>query len=291
MGVGLRGAAQSNDEHKLLRSTGVIEDSSPAPIPIPGGLNAAALLGPRAPNRLLHVFLPVAGMEPLTIFHFIGRAGIFNIHGTGTRTLLDPITGLPTAAFTGLPYSVDVRFFDGVYKGVDGRKHQGTFAFYSLDVFQVGHTFGEFDFQLHGHNPGVSETGLFWTTPVPPDSVGMSDGGEAVFSLSDRQMPDTHDLLTALWGGGEKDGLGMPLSPVFPSSVSVEARWFNPGRTERLRDAANRFEFVHRKTDAHIKWKSTRRGAKFESDNSSQRVFFAALGWERNGDFLNKDDP
>jgi hypothetical protein len=76
-----------------------------------------------------------------------------------------------------------------------------------MDVFEIGHQFGEFAFQLHEHNPGVSETGLFWTMPIPPDSVALhSRTGEAAFCLSDAQMPDMHDLLTALWGGGATNG-------------------------------------------------------------------------------------
>ena len=160
-----------------------------------------------------------------------------------------------------------------------------------MDVFEVGHTFGEFEFQLHDHNPGVSETGLFWTMPILSDSVALNFGkGEAAFCLSDAQMPDMHDLLTALWGGGDVDGQGMPLSPVFPSTVSLDARWFDAGPKERLRDPVNQFEYHHRKTDAHIKWRAIRRGAMFETDDGPQEVLFAALGKERNGIFFAGDD-
>jgi hypothetical protein len=156
-----------------------------------------------------------------------------------------------------------------------------------MDVYEVGHTFPEFDFQLHDHNPGVSEKGLFWTMPIPKNSVGMHFGkGEAAFCLSDAQMPNMHDLLTALWGGGEEDGEGNPLSPVFPSTVSMDARWFDAGPKEQLRDPANQFDYRHMKTDAHINWRSIQRGVMFESDDSPQDVLFAAVGKEKNGDFF-----
>ena len=160
-----------------------------------------------------------------------------------------------------------------------------------MDVFELGHSFPEFDSQLHDFNPGISETGVFWTMPVPPDSAAMNLGkGEAAFCLSDAQMPDMGDLLTATWGGGAVDGLGMPLSPVFASTVSVEARWFDGGSKETLEDEVNQFRYVHRVTDARIKWRSIRRGAMFESDEGPQVVDYAAIGKERNGVFFRGDD-
>lgn len=82
------------------------------PIPIPGGV---------APG--LHVFLPGHGAEPSTIFDFNGFIGIAEIHGKGTGT----DTG--TGATTRLLFDTDTRFMKGVYVGVDGKKHRGTFGF------------------------------------------------------------------------------------------------------------------------------------------------------------------
>ena len=155
-----------------------------------------------------------------------------------------------------------------------------------MDVFEVGHL-GEFDFQLHDHNPGTSETGLFWTMPIPPASVAMDfPSGEAIFHLSDALMPDFGNLLTAMWGGGSLDGSGMPLRPLFSSTVSLEARWFGGGAQQQLRDFANRFAYLHKESSASIKWKAVRRGAMFETDDGPQNVTFAALGQERNGAFF-----
>jgi len=156
-----------------------------------------------------------------------------------------------------------------------------------MDVFEPGHQFGDFDFQLNDHNPGVSELGLFWTAQAPNDSVATNFAeGSATFCLTDIQMPDLHDLLTALWGGGEFDGEGQPLAPVFSSTVFVQARWFNAGSIEQLRDSVNRFVYNNAQTQAQVKWKSARRGARFESDNGPQTVVFAAIGEERNGTFF-----
>lgn len=122
---------------------------------------------------------------------------------------------------------------------------------------------------------------------IPSDSVGLDlDKGEAFFCLSDAQMPDMGNLLTALWGGGALDGEGLPLLPVFPSTVSLEARWFDAGPIEELRDEVNQFSYLHRKTSASIQWRSIRRGARYETDDGSQTVNFAAIGQETKGDFL-----
>jgi hypothetical protein len=156
-----------------------------------------------------------------------------------------------------------------------------------MDVFEAGHQFGDFEFQLNDHNPGVSESGIFWTMSIPKDSVRADlSAGRAEFCLSDALMPDQHDLLTTLWGGGEFDGEGQPLGKIFPSTVSLDARWFGAGSTETVRDPVNRFLYINAMTNASIKWRSVRRGVRFESDGGPQTVVFAAIGKERNGSFF-----
>ncbi len=89
-----------------------------APRPIPGGIQP---FGPG--TEVFHVFLPGPTAEPSTIFDFNGFIGIAEIQGTGTGT--DTSTG----ATTSLLFDTDTRFMQGVYIGVDGKKHNGTFAF------------------------------------------------------------------------------------------------------------------------------------------------------------------
>lgn len=93
------------------------KDGHVAPRPIPGG---SQFLGPG--TELFHVFDPVHGVEPLTIFDFKGLVGVAHIQGTGTGT--DTRTGKTTP----LVFDVDNRFMKGLYVGVDGKKHTGTFA-------------------------------------------------------------------------------------------------------------------------------------------------------------------
>jgi hypothetical protein len=89
-----------------------------APRPIPGGIQF-----PFTGTEVFHVFPPAHGAEPSTIFDFNGFVGVAHITGTGTGT--DTETGTTTP----LLFDVDNRFMKGVYVGVDGKKHTGTFGF------------------------------------------------------------------------------------------------------------------------------------------------------------------
>jgi hypothetical protein len=82
--------------------------ASAAPKPIP------ETLFPGAP---FHVLSP-ASEQPSTITDLNGFVGATEIQGTGTGTGMEPLL-----------FDVDMRFMQGVYVGVDGRVHQGTFGF------------------------------------------------------------------------------------------------------------------------------------------------------------------
>jgi hypothetical protein len=90
------------------------------PKPIPGG---TPLLG-----GLFHVFGPgiidPPDAEPSSITDFNGFIGLAFINGTVTRT------NTVTNEVRTLPFvNSDMRFMKGVFKGTDGRTHQGAFAF------------------------------------------------------------------------------------------------------------------------------------------------------------------
>jgi hypothetical protein len=84
---------------------------------------AAAAPGPGTPKPIpanpnlfgFHVQLP--GGDPSTITDFNGAVGIAAIAGSGVGT-----GGT-------LAFDIDNRFMQGVFRGTDGRIHQGTFAF------------------------------------------------------------------------------------------------------------------------------------------------------------------
>jgi hypothetical protein len=81
----------------------------------------------------IHAFLPGPadapasqlpfGRDPSTITDFTGFVGDVHVQMTGT-----PKGGTGTDAVSTLS-DVDLRFMQGIYKGVDGRFHFGTFVF------------------------------------------------------------------------------------------------------------------------------------------------------------------
>ena len=87
------------------------------PRAIPGGIQP---LGPGTP--IFHTFPPGLNNDPSTITDFKGSFGIVLANGMGTRT--DPITGSNRDAF-----DLDIRFMQGLFVGMDGHQHRGSFAF------------------------------------------------------------------------------------------------------------------------------------------------------------------
>lgn len=84
----------------------------PRPVPqtiVPGAPFHLQLLGPNA--------------EPSSITDFKGIVGGVDLLGTGVGT--DTKTGVETHLFT----AIDNRFMQGVYVGVDGKRHHATFGF------------------------------------------------------------------------------------------------------------------------------------------------------------------
>jgi hypothetical protein len=98
----------------------VVEGTSFAPVPIPGGTPAL--------GGSYHLFGPALSdpvdAEPSSITNFNGFVGLAFITGMVTRT------NTSTGESQLLPFvNNDMRFMTGTFKGTDGRIHQGAFAF------------------------------------------------------------------------------------------------------------------------------------------------------------------
>jgi hypothetical protein len=114
MGTGLAPHAVAENEKR--------KQADPKPIPggTPGLNGAFHVYAPGPPNLS---FTDPPDSEPATITDFKGFAGLTYISGNVVRT--DRKTGVTKL----LPFlDADMRFMQGVYRGVDGRVHQGTFA-------------------------------------------------------------------------------------------------------------------------------------------------------------------
>lgn len=99
----------------LLPSLALASGADPKPIPI--GIQP---FGPG--TQLFHVILPAPGIEPSTITDFHGSIGLAHVQGTGIGTNTD------TGHQRHLLFDVDARFMQGVYIGMDGHQHTGTFG-------------------------------------------------------------------------------------------------------------------------------------------------------------------
>jgi len=98
----------------------LVEAASFAPVPIPGG--SPALGG------AYHVFGPAAfdpaDAEPATITNLDASVGLAYVSGMVTQT------NTKTGEVVRLPFvNSDMRFMQGVFRGTDGKVHQGAFAF------------------------------------------------------------------------------------------------------------------------------------------------------------------
>ena len=132
--------------------------------------------------------------------------------------------------------------------------------------------------QLHDFEPGIAPNGVFWTVPVPPDSVQVSPGaGTARFRMTDVAVPDYGDFFSAVTGG-----------PAVPGRVSFDVRWSGDGGRTTVRDAANGFVETLVEGTASVSWSATNaNGYRYETTGaSSQTTLYAAVGHERNGVFL-----
>jgi hypothetical protein len=85
--------------------------SAVAPVPIVGTI---------FPDAPFHIMFPSAD-EPSAIGNFNGFVGAVELQGTGT--------GRQGGTSETLLFDADMRFMQGVYVGVDGNTHQGTFGF------------------------------------------------------------------------------------------------------------------------------------------------------------------
>ncbi len=69
-----------------------------------------------------HVTFFGPGVDPSSIGDFNGFVGVADVQGTGTATNPDGSTET-------LLFDTDMRFMSGVYVGLDGAVHKGTFGF------------------------------------------------------------------------------------------------------------------------------------------------------------------
>jgi hypothetical protein len=101
----------------LLDPSSVFATTTAAPRPIPGGFRLPDFT-PVASDPDVHFFLPGITFEMSTITDFVGLVGGSETRGTAHGT--DGSTHV---------FDCDMRFMQGLYVGLDGRQHIGSFGF------------------------------------------------------------------------------------------------------------------------------------------------------------------
>ncbi len=108
----MAGAAGAAVGAGLMPST-VLAAKPPASDPVP----TTSTFEP-VPGIVFHLSFFGAGLDPSSITDFNGFVGVADVRGTGVDNHGDQLL-----------YDTDMRFMSGVYVGVDGRVHKGTFGF------------------------------------------------------------------------------------------------------------------------------------------------------------------
>jgi len=135
---------------------------------------------------------------------------------------------------------------------------------------------------MHDYNPHIAANGLFWTIPVPHDSVSVALGaGSASFALS-TDIFDDHDTkssLTKIYPAG------------FPqmANVTFSVEWSGILDHQHVRNEAMNFEGDFYETGSTIEWSSfnARSGFRFTSEPPNPaRLVGAVIGHERSGVFF-----
>lgn len=133
--------------------------------------------------------------------------------------------------------------------------------------------------QVHDFNPGIRESGLFWTEPVAGDSVTFSlERGTATLAQDDLDQEDYHNLHNALLDG-----------PSDPASVSFEMQWKAIAAPMNVTDDVHRFTGRFSLSEVQIEWSATTPSFRFASDPASTtNNVRSVIGRERNGVFFDE---
>ena len=126
-------------------------------------------------------------------------------------------------------------------------------------------------------NPGITESGLFWTTAIPDNAVDAHPGaGTGRYALSDFAVPDYHDGFNSIVGGSPDPGI-----------ASFDIRWAGNGRSTLQTDGSS-FSFDAVVSSATVEWEGLNEttGTHFVTGpRSSSHSLYAAVGHLKNGVF------
>jgi hypothetical protein len=134
--------------------------------------------------------------------------------------------------------------------------------------------------QSHDFEPGIAESGLFWTRPVSSSTIRV---------LPDRGVARFHGRVALHDYGNFFNAIRpRPNPPPKPSHVTFDVRWLGGGDPKQIRDPTFGFagEFID--SQATIEFTASNDGSDivYRSIAKGQHTLYAGVGRERNGIFF-----
>ena len=133
---------------------------------------------------------------------------------------------------------------------------------------------------MHDFNPGISESGLFWTLALPSGSVQLNPGsGMASMNASNVAISDFFSIPNSLLHGA--------IMPPVPAIASFTVNWGGPKNRVKLRDPVHGFAAEFVENTASMVWSVSSAGLLYQSGSEDTSVnIFSEVGHERNGVFF-----
>jgi hypothetical protein len=131
---------------------------------------------------------------------------------------------------------------------------------------------------VHDFNPGIEQSGLFWTSVVALDNVRVNlNTGRATLEVRNLHMKDYFNLENATVGGGPRPR---------PAVVSYRVEWTATGPATDFDNPAQQYRGTLRSAAAQMAWSARTPEFDFVSAPIATSTTDAALlGHERNGSF------
>ena len=127
---------------------------------------------------------------------------------------------------------------------------------------------------MHDFNPGIAESGLFWTAPIDRGSVRVDlHEARASMHVEDLELEDYGNVVNALQDG-----------PSVEATVSFDISWSGGDERRKIRNTHAGFAGTFIRDTAILVWSAEEHGFSFQSDPLVSG--FAEIGFERNGVFF-----
>ena len=136
----------------------------------------------------------------------------------------------------------------------------------------------------HSYDPGIAPNGLFWTIPIPEDSIDIHLGkGAAVLEAANVPLFDAFTVANSF----------SKAVPRVPAAISLRIEWSGITKTLQFSDATDQFAGYFLENSATIEVTATTppsgalHGFLFVSDPASTTISnFAQVGHDHNGSFF-----